>query len=75
MTNAFDWKTYTEEERKKNGDPFRDIKLGARNSKQVSESVRKIQEKNPYHGTIMGISDKADSMINVDRRRRLNKLS
>lgn len=73
MTNAFDWKKYTDEEHAKNGDPFKQIKHSAEMSKKITRNVQKIQDKNPYHGTIIGLSDKADKMIFADKRRNIDR--
>lgn len=71
--NAFSWKEYTDEEHAKNGDPWVKIKFGAKMSTRSAHAVQKIQETNPYHGTIIGISDKADAQIRADRRHILDK--
>jgi hypothetical protein len=74
MTNAFDWKKFTDEEHaKKGGDPFKQIKYNAKVSRSISMSVQKLQDKNPYHGTIIGLSTKADESIFADRRRNINR--
>jgi len=73
MTNAFDWKRFTDEEHAKNGDPFKEIKHSAKISKMVTSSVQKLQDKNPYHGTIIGLSTKADESIFADKRRKINR--
>lgn len=56
--NAFDWKTYTDQEHAKKGDPFKEIKRNAVISASVSEGIHKLREKNPGHGTVHGISAK-----------------
>lgn len=60
--NAFDWERYTEEEHARRGDPFADIKRNATISVKTTKGVQKLREKNPSHGTILGISDKAVSL-------------
>jgi len=60
--NAFDWKEYTDQEHKKNGDPFKDIKRNATISASVTEGIQKMREKNPLHGTVLGITTKRLSL-------------
>ena len=60
--NAFDWKKFTDEEHAKNGDPFKEIKRSAVISKNVTDGIHKIREKNPAHGTIFGITEKRLSL-------------
>ncbi|CAB4131889.1 hypothetical protein UFOVP135_3 [uncultured Caudovirales phage] len=56
--NAFDWKTYTDQEHAKRGDPFKEIKRNAVISANVSEGIHKLREKNPLHGTVLGMTTK-----------------
>ena len=56
--NAFDWKTYTDQEHAKKGDPFKEIKRNAVISSNVSEGIHKLREKNPLHGTVLGMTTK-----------------
>jgi hypothetical protein len=60
--NAFDWKKFTDEEHAKNGDPFKEIKRSAVISKNVTDGMDKVREKNPTHGTIFGITEKRLSL-------------
>jgi hypothetical protein len=62
VTNAFDWKAYTDEEHAKRGDPFKAIKRNAEISANVTQGVHKIRKKKPSHGTIFGISEKRISV-------------
>jgi hypothetical protein len=72
--NAFNWKQYTDEEHAKNGgDPFKKMKHDAKISLSTSVAVAKLQRKNPYHGTIIGLSDKADDLVNAYKRNRINR--
>jgi hypothetical protein len=57
-TSAFHWQQYTEEERVRRGDPFKDIKRNAAISANVTEGIHKLRKKNPSHGTIFGVTDK-----------------
>ena len=56
--NAFHWKEYTDQEYAKNGDPFKDIKRNAKIGAIVTQTVHKIREKNPSHGTMFGLTAK-----------------
>ena len=60
--NAFDWKAYTAEEHAKRGDPFAEIKRSAIISKNVTDGMDKVRQKNPTHGTIFGITEKRLSL-------------
>lgn len=60
--NAFNWKVYTDEEHSKNGDPFKEIKRNAVISANVTEGISKLREKNPLHGTVLGITTKRLSL-------------
>ena len=56
--SAFNWKEYTDEEIKRRGDPFADIKRNAVISATVTEGIHKLRKKKPTHGTIFGITEK-----------------
>lgn len=66
VVNAFNWKEYTEQERVKNGDPFKQIKLNAVISANTTEGVHKFRKTNPSHGTIHGLTDKRLSLKQPD---------
>lgn len=70
--SAFNWKEYTDQERAKNGDPFKDIKRNAVISANVTEGIHRIREKNPSHGTIFGITEKNISTKAPDMMRTKN---
>ena len=72
--NAFNWKQYTDEEHaKRGGDPFKAVKHNAKISLNTSVAVAKMQKKNPYHGTILGMSTKADEQIHAYKRNKINR--
>lgn len=74
MTNAFDWKQFTDEEHAKiGGDPFKKMKHNAKISLSASVSATNVQKKKPYHGTILGLSTKADEQIHAGKRNKINK--
>jgi hypothetical protein len=56
--SAFNWKEYTDQEHKRNGDPFADIKRSAEISAATTAGVHKLRNKKPTHGTIFGITEK-----------------
>jgi hypothetical protein len=58
VVSAFNWKEYTAQEHAKNGDPFKSIKRNARIGAIVTQTVHKIREKNPSHGTMFGLTTK-----------------
>jgi len=57
-TSAFHWKQYTDEEIARRGDPFATIKRNAVISATVTEGIHKLREKNPSHGTVLGVTTK-----------------
>lgn len=72
--NAFNWKQYTDEEHAKHGgDPFKRVKHNAKISLNTSMAVAKLQRKNPYHGTILGLSAKADEQLHAHKRNKINR--
>lgn len=56
--SAFHWKEYTDEEIKRRGDPFAEIKRNAVISANVTEGVHKLRKRNPGHGTVHGVTTK-----------------
>jgi len=60
--NAFDWKEYTNEERARKGDPFKEIKRNAAISATTTAGIHKLREEKPSHGTILGITEKRISL-------------
>jgi hypothetical protein len=73
--NAFNWKEYTDEERAKRGDPFKQMKHGATISKRTSVAVERIRETKPSHGTVYGVTSKilqprSPNMINPNAKRK-----
>lgn len=70
--NAFDWKAYTKEEHEKRGDPLAAIKRNAVISKNVTEGVHKLRQKNPSHGTVFGLTEKRISYRAPDMMKRGN---
>ena len=72
--NAFNWKQYTDEEHAKNGgDPFKKVKHNAKISLNTSMAVSRLQKDRPYHGTIVGLSTKADQQIYEQKRNQINR--
>lgn len=72
--SAFNWKQYTDEERERNGgDPFKKVKHNAKISLNTSMAVARLQKEKPYHGTILGLSTKADQQIYEQKRLKINK--
>jgi hypothetical protein len=72
--NAFHWKQYTDEEHAKNGgDPFKQVKHNAKISLNTSMAVSRMQKEKPYHGTIIGLSAKADQQIHEQKRSKINR--
>jgi hypothetical protein len=56
--SAFNWKEYTDQEIARRGDPFKEIKRNAAISANVTEGIHKLREKNPSHGTVLGVTTK-----------------
>jgi hypothetical protein len=70
--NAFNWKEYTDQEHAKYGDPFAKLKRNAVISRNVTEGVQKLREKNPSHGTVFGLTEKRLSYRAPDMMKRGN---
>ena len=58
VKNAFDWQSYTDEERAKRGNPFEQLNYSAKLSKSITKGTDKIRKTNPTHGTVFGITAK-----------------
>lgn len=56
--NAFNWQSYTDEERSRRGNPIADLERCAAISKRTSVSVEKIRKTTPSHGTVFGLTEK-----------------
>jgi hypothetical protein len=56
--SAFHWKQYTDEEIQRRGDPFKTLHRNAAISANVTEGIHKLREKNPSHGTVLGVTTK-----------------
>lgn len=58
MTNAFNWKEFTEEERAKRGDLLRTIKIAQKISDSSMKLVEKKRMTNRAYGTLEGVTAK-----------------
>lgn len=62
MTNAFNWKQYTDEERTKRGETLNVNNTALKRSLASSKAVERIRESTPKYGTLP-ISGKTASML------------
>jgi len=62
MTNAFNWKQYTNEERGKRGETRNENNTALKRSLASSKAVERIREDTPKYGTLP-ISGKTASML------------
>jgi len=62
MTNAFNWKQYTDEERVKRGETKNENNTALKRSLASSKAVERIREDTPKYGTL-AISGKTASML------------
>jgi hypothetical protein len=62
MTNAFNWKQYTDEERAKRGETLNANDTSLKRSMASSKAVERIREDVPNYGTL-AISGKTAAML------------
>ena len=62
MTNAFNWKQYTDEERAKRGEKLDANNTALKRSLASSRAIERIREDAPNYGTL-AISGKTASML------------
>jgi hypothetical protein len=62
MTNAFNWKQYTDEERAKRGETLNANNTALKRSLASSKAVERIREDTPKYGTL-AISGKTAAML------------
>ena len=62
MTNAFNWKQYTDEERVKRGETLNANNTALKRSLASSKAVERIREDTPNYGTL-AISGKTATML------------
>jgi hypothetical protein len=62
MTNAFDWKQYTDEERAKRGETLNANNTALKRSLASSRAIERIREDVPTYGTL-SISGKTAAML------------
>jgi len=62
MTNALNWKQYTDEERAKRGETKNDNNTALKRSLASSKAIERIREDTPKYGTL-AISGKTASML------------
>ena len=62
MTNAFNWKQYTDEERTKRGETLNANNTARKRSLASSKAVERIREDVPNYGTL-AISGKTAAML------------
>ena len=62
MTNAFDWKQYTDEERAKRGEKINANNTSLKRSLASSKAIERIREDAPNYGTLE-ISGKTASLL------------
>ena len=62
MTNAFNWKQYTTEERAKRGETRNENNTALKRSLASSKAIERIRLDTPNYGTL-AISDKTASML------------
>jgi len=62
MTNAFNWKQYTDEERVKRGETKNDNDTSLKRSMASTKAVERIREDTPNYGTLP-ISGKTAAML------------
>jgi hypothetical protein len=62
MTNAFNWKQYTDEERVKRGETRNENNTARKRSLASSRAIERIREDTPKYGTL-AISGKTAAML------------
>ena len=62
MTNAFNWKQYTDEERASRGETRNENNTSRKRSISSSRAIERIREDTPKYGTL-SISGKTASML------------
>jgi len=62
MTNAFDWRQYTDEERAKRGETRNDNNTARKRSMASTKAIERIREDTPNYGTL-AISGRTAAML------------
>ena len=62
MTNAFNWKQYTDEERAKRGETRNDNNTARKRSMASTKAIERIREDTPNYGTL-AISGRTAAML------------